>query len=169
MQKVILRPWTLLDVPDLISAISNPKVLANLRDGIPYPYTESDAVQFINMTATVDKNKAIIFAICYDDKAIGNIGVYRREGQHRLTAELGYYIGESYWGKGIMAIAIKQMCDFIFQNTDIVRIFAEPFITNPPSARVLEKAGFQIEGILRKNCVKNGVSIDMKLYSKISE
>ena len=78
-----------------------------------------------------------------------------------------YYIAEEYWGKGIMTEAVKQLCDYVFSNTDIIRIYAEPFAYNIGSCRVLEKAGFQYEGTLRSNALKNGNVFDMKMYSKL--
>lgn len=94
-----------------------------------------------------------------------SIGVFRQENIHRRTAELGYYIAEGYWGKGIMTEAIKQICEYVFDCNDIIRIYAEPFAHNSVSCRVLEKVGFQYEGTLRSNAVKNGKVIDMKMYS----
>lgn len=160
-----IRKWMLSDVADLTAAISNKKVQANLRDGIPYPYTEQDGVDFISAMLSADENDTFAFAITVDEKVIGSIGVYRQENIHRQTAELGYYIAEEYWGKGIMTEAIKQICQYVFQKSDILRIYAEPFAYNEASCRVLEKAGFQYEGTLRNNAVKNGKVIDMKMYS----
>ena len=160
-----IRKWMLSDVADLTAAISNKKVQDNLRDGIPYPYTEQDGVDFISAMLSADENDTFAFAITVDEKVIGSIGVYRQENIHRQTAELGYYIAEEYWGKGIMTEAIKQICQYVFQKSDILRIYAEPFAYNEASCRVLEKAGFQYEGTLRNNAVKNGKVIDMKMYS----
>ena len=160
-----IRKWMLSDVADLTAAISNKKVQENLRDGIPYPYTEQDGVDFISAMLSADENDTFAFAITVDEKVIGSIGVYRQENIHRQTAELGYYIAEEYWGKGIMTEAIKQICQYVFQKSDILRIYAEPFAYNEASCRVLEKAGFQYEGTLRNNAVKNGKVIDMKMYS----
>lgn len=84
-------------------------------------------------------------------------------------AEMGYYVGESYWGSGLGTSAVKQVCNYIFNNTDIIRIFAEPFAYNVASCRVLEKAGFQFAGLLRNNAIKNGKVLDMKMYSLIKE
>ena len=114
---------------------------------------------------SADENDTFAFAITVDEKVIGSIGVYRQENIHRQTAELGYYIAEEYWDKGIMTEAIKQICQYVFQKSDILRIYAEPFAYNEASCRVLEKAGFQYEGTLRNNAVKNGKVIDMKMYS----
>jgi len=82
---------------------------------------------------------------------------------------MGYYIAEEYWGKGIMTKVIKEVCDYIFKKTDIIRIFAEPFAYNIASCRVLEKAGFQLEGTLRNHAYKNNCILNMKLYSMIKE
>jgi len=162
---VALRVWKIGDTPELVSAINNKKVLDNLRDGIPFPYTERDAEEFISVTLAAEKDSQYAFAITYEGKVIGSIGVFRKENVHRLTAELGYYIAEPYWGKGIMTVAVKQMCAYVFENTNIVRIFAEPYAHNAASCRVLEKSGFQFEGLLRKNAIKNGNSVDMKMYA----
>ncbi|MDE7076233.1 MAG: GNAT family N-acetyltransferase, partial [Clostridia bacterium] len=86
---------------------------------------------------------------------------------HFRTAELGYYIGVEHWGKGIMTEAVRLVCKHVFDNTDIVRIYAEPFAENIGSCRILEKNGFHLEGIMRKNAYKNGVLRDMKLYALV--
>jgi len=162
-----LREWRIEDAPDLVAAINNKKVLNNLRDGIPYPYTQKDAEEFIGVIVPAGVGKDHVFAITYDDKVIGCIGVYGKENAHRLTVELGYYIAEPYWGKGIITEAIRRMCAYIFENTDIVRIYAETYAYNTASCRVLEKAGFQFEGTLRQSVIKNGQILDAKLYAII--
>lgn len=116
---------------------------------------------------SADKNATYAFAITAAGAVAGSIGVFRCSNIHYRTAEMGYYIGRRYWGKGIGTSAVRQMCDFIFENTDIVRIFAEPFAGNSASCRILEKAGFECEGTLRQNAVKNGKITDMKMYSLI--
>ena len=93
--------------------------------------------------------------------------LFSKNNIHFRTAELGYYLAEEYWGKGIMTEAVKQVCKYVFDNSDIIRIYAEPFAHNIGSCRVLEKAGFQFEGLLRANAVKNGAIIDMKMYALI--
>ena len=164
-----IRKWELSDAADLAAALSNKKVQDNLRDGLPYPYTEQDGIEFISAMLSADRNDIFAFAITIDDKAIGSIGAFRQDNIHKQTAELGYYIGEDYWGKGIMTEAVKQICEFVFSKSDIIRIYAEPFAYNTASCRVLEKAGFQYEGTLRKNAVKNGKVLDMKMYSLLRE
>ena len=138
-----------------------------MRDGLPYPYTKKDAEEYITSMLSADKKKTFAFAVTVNDKAVGSIGVFRCDNIHFRTAEMGYYIGEPYWGKGIGTSAVKQTCDHIFEQTDIIRIFAEPFAYNSASCRILEKAGFHLKGLLRSNAIKNGKILDMKMYSLI--
>lgn len=164
-----IRNWKLTDAKDLAVALSNKKIQDNLRDGLPYPYSEQDGIDFISSMLSANEDETFAFAITLDDKVIGSIGVFRQQNIHRKTAELGYYIAEECWGKGIMTDAVKQICEYVFKNSDILRIYAEPFAYNTGSCRVLEKAGFQYEGTLRNNAVKNGKVIDMKMYSLLRE
>ena len=165
----IIRSWKKEDADDLALALNNKKILDNLRDGLPFPYTAEDAAEYINAMLNADRNKVYAFAIVLDNKVIGSIGAFRQENIHFQTAEMGYYIAESCWGKGIGTSAVKQICDFMFSNTDIIRIYAEPFANNAASCRILEKAGFSYEGTLRKNAVKNGAVIDMRMYALVKD
>lgn len=167
--KCRIRKWELSDAKDLAAVFSNKKVQDNLRDGLPYPYTEQDGKDFISAMLSAEEYGTFAFAITVDNIVIGSIGIFRQGNIHRQTAELGYFIAEKYWGKGIMTEAVKQICEYVFANSDIIRIYAEPFAYNIGSCRVLEKAGFQYEGTLRSNAVKNGKVIDMKMYSLLKE
>lgn len=162
-----IRRWELTDAGALATALSNKKIQNNLRDGLPYPYTEQDGKKFISTVLAANENDTFAFAVTVNEKVIGSIGAFRQTNIHNKTAELGYYIAEEYWGKGIMTEAVKQLCDYMFSHTDIIRIYAEPFAYNIGSCRVLEKAGFQYEGTLRSNALKNGRVLDMKMYSKL--
>ncbi|MEL7608691.1 MAG: GNAT family N-acetyltransferase [Bacillota bacterium] len=164
-----IRPWRIEDADDLAAALNNRKILDNLRDGLPFPYTAQDAKDYIRAMLDADKNNMFAFAIVVDGKAVGSIGVFRRDNIHAQTAEMGYYIAEPYWGRGIGTSAVRQACSLIFCTTDIVRIFAEPFAHNIASCRVLEKSGFVLEGVLRKNALKNGRVLDMKLYALVKD
>ena len=164
-----IRKWKLTDAKNIAVALSNKKIQDNLRDGLPYPYTEQDGIDFISSMLSANEDETFAFAITLDDKAIGSIAVFRQQNIHRQTAEMGYYIAQEYWGKGIMTDAVKQICEYVFKNSDILRIYAEPFAYNIGSCRVLEKTGFQYEGPLRNNAVKNGKVIDMKMYSLLRE
>lgn len=166
---ISIRAWLMNDAADLAAAVNNKKIQDNLRDGLPYPYTLEDAKAFIEAMLEAEKDMQYTWAIAVDGKAIGSIGVFRKDNVHRRTAEMGYYVAEAYWGKGIGTKAVKDACEYIFKNTDIIRIFAEPYSTNTASCRILEKAGFTCEGTLRKNAVKNGKILDMKMYAIIKE
>jgi len=160
-----IRAWRMSDAADLAAALDNPNIQNNLRDGLPCPYTEKDAGDYIDAMLRADKNATFAFAITVGDKAIGSIGVFRKDNIHSRTAEMGYYISELFWGQGLGTSAVKQTCKYVFENTDILRIFAEPFAYNTASRRILEKSGFLCEGIMRANAVKNGKVLDMALYA----
>ena len=166
---VTIREWKVSDAEALADLLNDKRILANLRDGLPYPYTVNDALWYINSCLSADRNSNFCFAIVFNDKVVGSIGIFRQVNIHFRTAELGYYIGAEYWGKGIMTEAVCLACKHVFNNTDIVRIYAEPFSENIGSCRVLEKNGFILEGILRKNAFKNGNFRDMKLYALVKE
>lgn len=161
---ISIRTWEQTDAASLASALSNKKIQNNLRDGLPYPYTKKDALDYINLILSSNPNDTFAYAIDVDGVAVGSIGAFRQENIHYRTAELGYYLAEEYWGKGIMTEAVRLLCEKVFAKTDIIRIFAEPFAYNVGSRRVLEKAGFQFEGIMKCNAVKNGQILDMALY-----
>ena len=160
-----LRKWRLSDAKELAAALNNKRILNNLRDGLPFPYTEQDAAEYITAMRSADENDTFAYAITVGGRVIGSIGAFRQGNIHRQTAELGYYLAEEYWGKGIMSGAIRRLCDIIFETTDILRIYAEPFSYNAGSRRALEKAGFRYEGLMKSNAVKNGKVVDMALYS----
>lgn len=108
-----IREWRIDDKFDLAIILNNLKILNNLRDGLPYPYTENDAEDFIRAMLSADKDNTFAFAITLDDKAIGSIGVFRQDNIHCKTAEMGYYVGEPYWGNGYTANTIKQVCEYV--------------------------------------------------------
>lgn len=164
-----IREWRIEDAVRLAEMLNNKNILNNLRDGLPYPYTVSDAEEYITSMLAAEKRKTFAFAITIEDKVVGSIGVFRCDNIHSRTAEMGYYTDEPYWGHGLGTSAVTQVCNYIFENTDIIRIFVGPFAYNVASCRVLEKAGFEFEGLLRSNAVKNGKVIDMKMYSLIKE
>ncbi|MHC1787804.1 MAG: GNAT family N-acetyltransferase [Christensenellales bacterium] len=162
-----LRPWRPDDAAQLAAILNNKSILDSLRDGIPFPYTLDDAKAFIAARLSGDKDLSFPFAIVRHDQVIGSIGASRLSNIHFRSAEMGYYVAQPLWGQGIATCAVRQLCAHIFENTDIIRIFAEPFARNIASCRVLEKAGFQYEGTLRANAVKKGEVLDMKMYALI--
>ncbi|KXU45145.1 MAG: GNAT family N-acetyltransferase [Longibaculum muris] len=160
-----IRKWQIDDQYDLAKILNNQKIMNHLRDGLPYPYTVEDAKEYISSMLQANQEKMFAFAISVDEHVIGSISVTRLDNIHYCTGELGYYIGEYYWGKGYATSAVKQVCQYVFEHSDIIRIFAEPFAYNTASCRVLEKAGFIYEGTLHKNAIKNGQVQDMKMYA----
>lgn len=164
-----LRAWNLGDASDLAKAMNNEKVHEYLRDGLPFPYTEKDAVAFISRTTSAPKDSQYSWAIHVGGKAVGNVDFFRKDNIYHRTAELGYFLAEPYWGKGIVTNAVKEACAYVFANTDIIRISAESFSHNIASCRVLEKAGFVLEGVLKKNAIKHGEIIDTNIYALIKE
>ena len=164
-----IRKWRPSDAAELAKVLSDKEILDNLRDGLPYPYTEQDGAAFISAMLAADERETFAFAVTVQDKAVGSIGVFRQGNVHRRTAELGYYIAKEYRGKRMMTEAVRQVCTYVFDNSDILRIYAEPFSYNAASCRVLEKAGFQYEGTLRCNAVKNGRILDMKMYARLKD
>lgn len=160
-----IRKWQIDDQYDLAKILNNQKIMNHLRDGLPYPYTVEDAKEYISSMLQANQEKMFAFAISIDEHVIGSISVTRLDNIHYCTGELGYYIGEDYWGKGYATSAVKQVCQYVFEHSDIIRIFAEPFAYNTASCRVLEKAGFIYEGTLHKNAIKNGQVQDMKMYA----
>ncbi|MEQ1798861.1 MAG: GNAT family protein [Lacibacter sp.] len=159
----ILRPWSLNDLDSLVSNANNYNIARFLTDGFPHPYTKANGIAFITM-ATKD-DPIHIFAIEVNGQAVGGIGIHPQSDIMKKNAELGYWLGEDYWGNGIITKAIIQMIDFGFKTYDITRIYARPFGTNLASQRVLEKAGFKLEARIEKNVYKNGEILDELIYA----
>ena len=165
---MIIRSWRPEGAAALARAIGDEAVQANLRDGLPFPYSVSDAGAFIGF-ALAAGDGMYSFAVTENDVCIGSVSVTRGENIHRLTGELGYYIARERWGRGYATRAVREICRYVFENTDIVRIYAEPFADNAASCRVLEKAGFTLEGTLRANAIKSGRIRDTRMYSLLRE
>lgn len=161
----ILRKWKLSDAKDVAHFANNKKIADNLRDAFPHPYTLKDAQEFIGNCLSADESEKIFRAIEIDGKAAGSIGVFKGSDIYRKSAELGYWLAEPFWGRGVMSAAAAQICAEAFYKLDIVRIFAEPFATNAASRKVLEKAGFALEGVMKNAAVKNGQIIDYCMYA----
>lgn len=162
----MIRDWLMDDAPSLARYANNRKIWINLRDAFPYPYAPEDAEAFLSRA--MQSVPRTLFAIAAETEAIGSIALTPGQDVHRFTAELGYWLAEPFWGKGIMAEAVKILSKYAFKEMGIHRIFAEPYTINPASARVLEKAGFVLEGIVRENAFKDGRFLDQFLYAKLN-
>ena len=162
----ILRPWRREDVADVVRYANNDKIARNLRNVFPYPYIRTDAEAFIESCIAADEEKQLFRAIEADGHAVGSVALCLGSDVYRMTAELGYWLAEDYWGRGIMTEAVKQICQEGAQRwDDLVRIYAEPFDYNTASHRVLEKAGFTLEGIMRSGACKRGRIFDYCMYA----
>ena len=158
-----LRPWTPDDVDSLVKFADNPKIAANLTDAFPSPYHRENAEAFIQMASKHDPIQ--IFAIEVNGEAAGGIGLHPQTDIHCMNIELGYWLAEGYWGKGIMTGAVKAVVDYAMTELELYRVYAEPYQANRASEKVLEKAGFTKEGVLRANVFKDGKILDQVLYS----
>lgn len=162
-----IRSFTMEDVPSLVEQANNRNVAATLRDRFPNPYTESAAREWIG--STLGREPETAFAIADGPVVIGGIGLGLREDVYARSGEIGYWLGEPFWGKGIITSAVRAFTGYVFDNFDLVRIYAAVFETNPASVRVLEKAGYSFEGRLRQAVFKNGLVQDELMYSILRE
>lgn len=158
-----LRPWKKDDLENLVRLANNFNIAKNMMDQFPHPYTVEKGNTFIELASR--SNPVHIFAIDIQGNASGAIGIHPLTDIQQKNAELGYWLGEPFWGKGIITKAIIQMVDYGFKNFDLTRIFARPFGTNIASQRALEKAGFILEGRFEKTFFKNGEYIDELIYA----
>lgn len=139
----------------------------NLRDAFPHPYDVQDAEAFIQRA--IEERPGTFFAIATSQEAIGSIGFVIGKDVHRFTAELGYWLAESYWGQGIMTEAVKALTEYAIHDFGLHRISAQPYSTNTASVKVLEKAGYIFEGTLRSSVFKDGNILDQLLFSYIGK
>lgn len=151
------------DLDSIVKHANNFNVARFMSDRFPHPYTADDGKDFIAL-ATAD-DPIHMFAIEIDEEAVGGIGIHPQGDIHRKNAELGYWLAEEYWGRGIITSAINEIVQWTFKTYDINRIFARPFGINIASQRVLEKAGFTLEGRFEKTLFKNSEYLDELIYA----
>jgi ribosomal-protein-alanine N-acetyltransferase len=163
----VVRDLRVDDAASLARHANNRKIWLNVRDRFPHPYTEADARRFIAAVTALSPRRN--FAIEVDGAAIGGIGLRLQEDVERVSAELGYWVGEPYWGRGIATAAVQAMTAYGFERYGLSRIYAVVFDWNPASARVLEKAGYSLEGRMRRSAIKDGTVVDQLLYSFVRE
>jgi RimJ/RimL family protein N-acetyltransferase len=163
----MVRDWRKDDAASITRHANNRNIAMWLRDRFPHPYTIYDAEGFLSAVSRQDPRLA--FAIATRQEAIGGIGLDMGSDVQRFTAELGYWLGEPFWGRGIMSEAVAQFTAWAFEHVELYRIYASVFASNAASARVLEKAGFECEGRLRASVFKNGQILDQFLYARIKD
>ncbi len=165
LQKSLLRPWRFGDEPSLEKHANNRNVWINVRDHFPHPYTRGDAMRWVQRAST-DLSETV-FAIIVNGSAVGSIGLVAKDDVFRKSMEIGYWLGEEFWRRGIITEAIGAISDYAFERFDIVRLYADVFEWNTASVRVLEKNGYVFEARLKKAVFKDGLIADALLYSKL--
>lgn len=164
-QTYTLRQWQSGDEESLMKNANNYNIWRNLKDIFPHPYTIEGAHGWIKIA----QKSPEAFAIVIDNEAVGGIGILLKDDIYRKNAEIGYWLGEAHWGKGIMSSAIIEIVDYTFKNYDIHRIYAGVFEYNLVSMRVLEKAGFHQEAVLKQSLFKENQFYDEYIFVKFRE
>jgi RimJ/RimL family protein N-acetyltransferase len=159
----IIRSWRLGDAEAIVQHANNRKIWLQLRDRFPHPYTSADAERFLR--SAVEANPETDFSIAVGDESVGGIGFTLGTDVERCSAELGYWLGEAFWGRGITTAAVWAATQYAMNTYNLTRVFAVPFVDNAASCRVLEKVGFVREGVMRRSAVKDGRVIDQVLYA----
>lgn len=163
-----VRPWRSSDADDIVPHANDRRVWRDLRDAFPHPYGRADALRFIERASAEDPPTA--FAIEVEGRAAGGIGFTLHEDVERVSAEIGYWLGARYWGRGITTRAVAALSRHAFgAHPVLTRLYAVPFAWNPASARVLEKAGYRREATLRRSALKDGEVVDQWLYALLRE
>lgn len=163
----MIRSWEEGDEQSLVHQANNRQIWLNLRDRFPHPYTISDAKWWIQHAK--NQKSQTDFAIDVEGNAVGGISLILHDDIERCSAEIGYWLGESYWGRGIMTAAVKSMTEYAFQKFNLTRVYALPFSRNASTVKVLEKAGYVFEGVLRRSAIKDGEIIDQLMYAKTDQ
>jgi [ribosomal protein S5]-alanine N-acetyltransferase len=158
-----IRSWRGSDRDSLVQHANDRAVWLNLRDRFPHPYTEADADAWLELARRMEPESN--FAIAVTGAAVGGIGIALQDDVSRRSGELGYWLGRAHWGRGIATAAVRATTDWAFETFDLCRIYAGVFEGNPASERVLAKAGYVLEGRLRKSVTKDGKTIDQLLYA----
>lgn len=160
-----LEPWRLELAPSLARYADNRKIAEKLRDSFPNPYSLEDAVAFITSCLDGKMEQGLMRAIVINGEAVGSIGLTLGSDIYCRSAQLGYFLGEPFWRRGIMSAAVGLICQKGFETLEIERIYAEPFLHNTASRRVLENNSFNLEGIKRCSICKNGQIYDSCMYA----
>jgi [ribosomal protein S5]-alanine N-acetyltransferase len=157
-----VRPWQRGDEPALVRHANSREIWLNLRDQFPHPYTFEDAHAWVESASVEDPPTH--FAIVVRE-AVGGIGFALKRDIERVSAEIGYWLGTSHWNRGVMTSALRVVTDYAFTRFSLTRVFAVPYATNVASQRVLAKAGYVREGVLRRSAIKDGAVLDQVVYA----
>jgi RimJ/RimL family protein N-acetyltransferase len=162
-----VRSWRFEDVVSVAHHANNRKIWLNLRDAFPHPYSEEDATRFIS--GVMQREPETIFAIDVDGDAVGSIGFGLHRDVERVSAEIGYWLAEPFWGRGITTEALVAVTRHAIETHGLTRVYGLPFEWNAASFRVLEKAGYVCEARLRRSAIKDGKVIDQLLYAFVPD
>ena len=165
LEGMVLRPWATADEASLVQHANNRNIWLNVRDRFPHPYTANDAKLWIKI-ANRDTTMLNV-AMEVDQQAVGGLGVVFKDDVYHRTAEIGYWLGETYWNRGLTSRAVASLSEYVFAHYDIVRLYAGIFEHNKASARVLEKAGYTFEARLRYSVTKGGQTQDELIYARL--
>src|SRR5262245_50376424 len=160
-----IRSWRKSDRDSLVRHANDRAVWINLRDRFPHPYTHADAESWLEFAEALEPETN--FAIAVDGESVGGIGIMLQDDVARRSAEIGYWLGSRFWGRGIATAAVQATTEWAFASFDLCRIYAAVFEGNVASERVLAKSGYTIEGRLRKSVTKDGKTFDQFLYAVI--
>lgn len=158
-----VRDWSASDLESLVRHANNRNIWIHLRDRFPHPYLEEHGKNFLDHMTS--QSPRTVWAIEVNGEAAGGIGIERLTDVERTSAEIGYWLGETYWGRGVMTEALRAVTTHVFRQFDVTRIFALPFADNTGSVKVLEKAGYVREGTLRDSAIKDGQLRDQLMYA----
>ncbi|MDR7088333.1 GNAT family N-acetyltransferase [Cellvibrio fibrivorans] len=158
-----LRKFEQKDEALLVSYLNDETQTHFLSARLPQPYTNEAAQWWVNTGSKI----GVVYAIIHNGIFVGSISAIPGEFEKQKTAEIGYWVAKPYWGKGIASEALQKFTDFLFQNTDFIRLNASVFEGNLASANVLQKCGYKLEAVLEKAIYKNGMVFNEMLYSKI--
>jgi RimJ/RimL family protein N-acetyltransferase len=161
-----VRSWRTSDADALATYADNRNIWINLRDAFPHPYSKQDAREFLK--GVKRRTPETLFAIAVKGQAVGGIGFVLHPDVERVSAEIGYWLGEPFWGRGIASEALVAVTAHAIQTHGLTRVFAVPFAWNAASCRVLEKAGYVLEARLRKSAIKDGKLTDQLQYAFIA-
>jgi len=163
--RCVVRRFIAADAASVAFVANDRRIWLQLRDLFPHPYQLTDAVAYIGRVGSEDPPRSL--AIVVGGQAVGAVGIHPMTDVNRRSAEIGYWLGVGYWGRGIATDAVTLVTDWAFDAHVLLRIFALPFAGNPASRRVLEKAGYQLEGTMRRSAVKDGEVRDQCIYARL--
>ncbi len=166
LKTCVVRSWRTSDVQPLVRYANNRKIWLNLRDAFPQPYTNRDARDYIRLAR--QRTPETTFAIAVQGEAVGSIGFVLHHDVERVSAEIGYWLAEPFWGRGITTEALVAITRYAIDAHRLTRIYAVPFAWNAASCRVLEKAGYVLEARLRCSAIKDGQVTDQMQYAFIA-